>query len=467
LFLLAGLFRIGKVFIRSEGLIWVAILLPFSLFFSWNLGGNEMYIPLVTSSTVAKAIGIWGVYFFFFPYWFLSSASPLSDKLRNPSKEKSEGRNALKGHKLFEDYQYFWFAFVLLGMATFIQPLVGLQLFLILSGVQVINFLWEKKHNGFKKIDKTNWRIFHPLLFYLATAGVWVYFLQSHFASGTIDNWLLFDFLEFRLSHHFIPSYFSKKAAIVLLPLFAWSLFYYFKKSKAVFFYFVITLLGILIYTVGVEIVKNATIVSSQFFKATIWLKSFSFIALMATVESWIPFFQKNIVSKMMTWGIRLCGILTILLILNPVGIFKQRPYDFFFLNKNRVNSIIEIAQIAKAKTPKDAQFIIPIWNTRFKNYSERSTYIDFKAVIHRKAIIPIWYQRIQEIYGINVATKRSGKDIQAEADKNYRAITIEDLRRFHQRGIQYFLTYREIDLPLERVGQNDDYVIYKLDDLR
>lgn len=419
LFLLEGLFRIAKIFIRSRGLIWMAILIPFIPLMNWNLGGNEMYIPLITSSTVAKVFGIWAIYFFL-------------------KKENSKNNN--------------WYVYVLLSIATFIQPLVGLQLFLVLTGARVLIVIFGKG---------VEWKTFLPVLFYLLTGGIWVFWLQRDFAEGGIDNRLLFDFLEFRLPHHFIPTYFSKKAAIVLLPLFGWSLFFYYKKNKTVFWIFILTLLGILIYTIGVEILENSTIVSSQWFKTTIWLKSLSVIALFSFLENRILVLQKEFFQKICTWGLRILGVISITMILNPVSVFKTKTYDFFFLNKK--NAEIEIAKIAKAKTPKDALFIIPMNHTHFKNYSERSTYIDYKAVIHRKSIIPIWYKRIQEIYKVNIETRQSGKDNVMTGNQNFKNLTLAELQKISEKGIQYLLTFKDVNLPLERVGENEEFVIYKL----
>ena len=434
LFLLEGLFRIGQIFIRLEALVWVAILLPFVVFFNWNLGGNEMYIPLVASSTIAKSIGIWAIYFFIKP--------------NNLEEEVQSWSRVLKNNK------YNWFAFILLIFSTLIQPLVGLQLFLVLSGVQVLSIFFTKK---------IELRTFFPLLFYTLTAGVWVYVLQKHFSSEQLETHLLFEFLEFRLPHHFIPSYFSKKAAVLLIPLFAYSLSFYFRKNRDVFLFFVLSLLGILIYIIGVEFFEISTVVSSQWFKITIWLKSFSFIALVAFFENRIPFLRQKILQQILLWGLRILGVLSVFIIFHPISIFKNKPYDFFFLQKKQNNYKIEIAEIAKANTPKDALFIIPMSNTYFKNYSERSTYIDYKAVIHRKAVIPIWVQRIQEIYGVNISTRHAGQDIVRTGDDNYRNLTLEDLDGFSQKGIEYLLTFKEVDLPLEKMGENEEYIIYKL----
>ena len=420
LILLEGLYRVAKMFIQSEGMTWISILIPFTLLMNWNLGGNEMYIPLITSSTIAKPMGIWAIYYF----------------LKKEENNRSQ-----------------WIAFILLSVATFIQPLVALQLFLIFVGVRVFNVILNKK------LEIGN---FYPALIFIFTGGIWIYFILSHFGVGEIDNDLFFEFIEFRLPHHFLPSYFSKKAAILFFPLFVWSLFFYYKKNRDIFLMFVIIMIGLVGFVIGVEVLEVSTFVSSQWFKTTIWIKSFSVIALLSFLENKIPLLQKNLFQNIIQGGIVAFGIFSVAMILNPISTYKYKPYDFFFLNNK--NAELEISEIAKKVTPKDALFIIPASNTFFKTYSERSTYIDYKAVIHRKSVIPIWYDRIQEVYGINIATRKSGQDNVAVANQNFRNLKMEDLKKFKEKGIDYLLTWKEVDLPLESVGENEVYGIYRLE---
>ena len=433
LFLLEALFRIAKMFIQSDAIAWAAILIPFAFFLEWNLGGNEMYVPMVVSETIAIAISVWSLYFFL---------------------KKSEGnRNE-------------WKAFILLSIAAFFQPLASFQLFLVLAGIRVLIVIFPFLNS--EKSGKRNIVSFLPISFYLLTAGIWIYFINSHFSEGELEKSMFFEFLEFRLAHHFLPLYFSKKSAIILLPLFFYGLFFFYKKNQELFLLFVLILLGALIYSIGVEVFEITTIAKSQWFKATMWLKSLSVIALFSFLENRISWLRKRIVTKIGIYALRFVGVISIIIILNPISIFKNKHYEFSFLKQETAfaisnNSKIEIAKIAKEKTPKDAIFIIPSSDTHFKNYSERSTYIDFKAVIHRKHAIPIWYARIQEIYGVNINTRQEGKDIYKTANENFRNLTMEDLKRFSQKGIQYLLTFKEVDLPLKRIGENAGYVIYKL----
>ena len=441
IFLLEGLFRITKKYITSEFLIWIAILLPISIFYGKNLGGNEMYIPLFTSSTLAKAIGIWAIYF------FLDLSADKAEKKDN---------NIL-------------LVYTLLAIAAFIQPIVSIQLFVILTGVILlsrfdfpssIEFDSKNLIQGLTE-SQTLKKTALGIVLYIFTAGVWIFLMNKNFASGEIEKALLFDFFEFRVPHHYMPSYFPIKNYIALGTLFFIGIYFFYKKEKKVFWFFVLVLLGLVFYTLGVEVFQISSIMAAQWFKTTIWLKAFSFIAILSFLEKLIP---KNLISffeKIKTVGLVSIGVFSIYIILNPFARFNAFPYDLpVFQSQNAERNISELA---KKHTPKDALFIIPMNNTHFKHYAERSTYIDYKAVIHRKSVIPIWYQRIQEVYGIDIKTRQAGRNQYAVGNDFYKKRTLQDLEAFAKKGIDYWITFKDVDLPLEKIVSNEKYVIYKL----
>ena len=445
IFLLEGLFRIAKKYITSEFLIWVAILLPISIFYGKNLGGNEMYIPLFTSSTLAKAIGIWAIYFFL--------------------KEKNK-------HILL--------VYILLAIAAFIQPIVSVQLFVILTGVIILSKFdfqstlklnWKDSIQGLTEsqiLKKTGLGI----LFYLLTASVWVFLMNKKFSSGEIEKALLFDFFEFRVPHHYMPSYFPLKNYFALGSLFLIGIYFFHKNpvptiagsKKELFWFFVLALLGLVFYTLGVEVFQVSSIMAAQWFKTTIWLKAFSFIALVALFEKVLGLKStpRTLILEALEklkLGFFIVGIFSIYAILNPFGRFQVFPYDLPFSKNN--NAEITISELAKQHTPKDALFIIPMTNTYFKHYAERSTYIDYKAVIHRKSVIPTWYQRVKEVYGIDINTRRTRTNLYAIGNDFYKKRTLQEVQAFAKKGVDYWITFKEVDLPLEKIVTNEKYVIY------
>ena len=419
IFLLEGLYRIAKKYIISEGLIWAAILIPISILYGKNLGGNEMYIPLFTSSTLAKALGIWAVYFF-----------------------------------LSNDRKYFP-SYLLLILAAVIQPIVSIQLFLLITGVYIVD-------NLFFSDESNKWRgLMIGVIGYLMTAGVWIYFMNRNFSAGVIDNQLLFDFFEFRDSHHYFPSYFPMKYFVLLIPIFFIGLGYFFKTERKLFLFFGLAMLGLIIFWLGVEVFQISSILSAQWFKSTIWLKAFSFIAIFALAEKSFSFLRENWVNQLAKWGIRIVGIMAILIMIFPFSIFQNRPYDLPFFTLN--NSELEISQIAKSITNKEAVFLIPKDNTHFKYYSERNSFVDYKAIVHRKSFIPTWYERIQSVYGIEVNDRRRGVDVNEKANQFYKNLSIENIQSFSKKGVTHLLTFKGVKLPFKVIGENESYIIYQL----
>ena len=432
IFLLEGLHRVAKKYIQSEILIWLAILLPISIFYGKNLGGNEMYIPLFTSSTLAKALGIWAMLYF------------LQNKIL--------------------------IVYILLAIAAFIQPIVSIQLFVLVTGVAFLSrfdFHSPLELSPKKLIQGvTESQTLKPIIGYLLTAGVWVFFMNKNFASGEIEKALLFEFFEFRIPHHYMPSYFPIKIYFTLIPLFFIGLYFFYKKEIKLFWFFVLAMLGMLVYVLGVENFQIPSIMAAQWFKTTIWLKAFSCIAVFALLENKV---LNRLESKLILKGqFFLVGIIFIFVIFKTPMKLQSLPYDLPFLQnlfteKLGENAEITIAKLAKEKTPKDALFIIPIGNTHFKHYAERSTYIDYKAVIHRKSVIPTWYQRVQEVYGIDIKTRREKRNMEGIANDFYKKRTLQDLEYFAKKGIDYWMTFKEVDLPLEKIAENEKYVIYQL----
>ena len=122
-----------------------------------------------------------------------------------------------------------------------------------------------------------------------------------------------------------------------------------------------------------------------------------------------------------------------------------------------------EIALIAKDKTRIDATFIVPMHFTSFKYYSERSLYIDYKSVVHRKDALLLWYTRIQDVYHIDISDRQKGEDLYKLAKINYSNLDLEAMQALKEKGIDYLVTYSSVNYPLEIISSNEDYIIYKL----
>ena len=415
--LLSGWYRIGHLFIRSAVLKWGLLLMIFlPPFYGINLGGNELYYNTFIPSLLAKAIGVWALFYF-----------------------------------LKRDYTW---SLVFLVWCTFFHPVAGAQLFLLLGGVL-----------GFEKIrgqSRLSWKKISVLfLGFMLSAGAWLVFLKANFDKGSIDSSLLFDILEFRVPHHYFPSYFPLKYFLILIPLFAFGLFYFWKKERRLFTFFTLALMGCGIYTVGVEVLESSTLLTTQWFKSTIWLKALSFVAVLAWLETSFSFLQKNTFLQIGKIGLSLLTLIAITGMLSPFSIFQNKTYHFFWTAKQ--DPIVDIALQAKAASPIDAVFVIPMQETAFKFHSQRSCYIDYKTVVHRKDALPVWYQRVQEIYGIGIQNRRKQEALSTLANTHFTSRDTEEWKKISQGKFQFLLTSAQETLDFPLLVENNVYKIYRL----
>src|SRR5688572_4553462 len=167
---------IAGSFIKNKSVQWLAIAMLFTIGFHTSTGSNELYYNLFIPSLPAKALASWALY-----YW-------LKDK--------------------------FTLWALLLILSTLLQPLVGLQLFILTSIALII------MHNRHKRFVFP-WK---QMLGYLLLITPWIYLLAIN-NGGREHPAAFMDIMEFRLSHHFFGSYFGLMHIIlgILFGLIAFS----------------------------------------------------------------------------------------------------------------------------------------------------------------------------------------------------------------------------------------------------
>ncbi len=415
--LLFGLYKIAQRYILNEVFIWGFLLLTFIPFYNINLGGNELYYNMFVSSTFAKGIAVWAVYFFLNKAWTK--------------------------------------AYLLISLIAFIQPIVGAQLFILFTGVAVVG-------NWFDFLSIKWSKLIGLSVLFLLTAGIWLVSLKLSMSAGMIDQSLFMEIIEFRLPHHFFPSYYSKKNFLILLPLFLLGLYYFRKADQQLFWFFVIALIGLPVFVVGVEVLLNSTVVATQWFKTTIWLKAFSILAIMAMLEKYLAGQKIMLLLKRLLYpSLLILGLLSIGIIYAPFSVFTKRPYDFFFMSQ--ISPEVEIALLAKENTSEDAVFVLPVEFSAFKYYSQRSSYVDYKTIIHRNDAFQEWYQKVKTIYNIDIQTRRSGKDPVQIAAQNYAQLDLNTINNLAQNGVTHLVmpSSRKLNYPL--LAKNDAFAIYKI----
>jgi hypothetical protein len=414
--LLLGLRYLSEKWLTTELMRWIATLAPILLLYNINLGGNELYYNSLTPSYLAQAIGLWAFVLVF--------------------------------------SGYLGWAYALIFLATFIHPLIGVQLWLLVAATHFIA--------KFKDAAYENWlTIIGINAGYLLTAGFYIYKIKSNYDTGNADNNLLLNIIEFRAPHHYFPSYYPLKNWLILLPLFT---FYFISAHTLLRVLIGVLLTGCAVYAFGVSVLKSPTILSTQWFATTVWLKTFSIMAFIGIIESFIvdtKWAKKILYNPFILKGLGVSALLSVIFMTPQYQVFKNKDYDFSMTLLSQKPEV-DIALKAQSLTPKDAQFMIPPNLSEFRFWSERSSFIDYKATNHRQAAFAEWYSRIQQVYHINLDNRRNNTDLLYLANLNYLQLGEGEFRLWAAHsGVTHIITYKNHVLNFQKIGENEVFVIY------
>ncbi len=415
LFMLLGLFKIISLYIRQESFVWLTVLILFGPLYKINLGGNELYYNMLISSFVAKVFGVWAIYFYLI-------------------KKRST-------------------AIIFILFSTLIHPTVGSQLFIIVIASRFLSFL---ENRG----CLVNKKELISVMLYLLVAGGYIFVLLKAVQDYGIDKNSYFEIFEFRVPHHFFPAYFPIKSYIIELMLYGMGIMFMLKYKMNDFTKFsIIIFFGILVYLLGVYLLKIPFVLNTQWFKATIWLELIYLIAVMKYFDDKVKLNLWQ--EKAVFYAIITLCLVAWIMIIGGNNYFAQKPYQFsenIDLNEEEL-----LGKEVKRLTKSGDQFIWPIEFSGFKYYAERGAFVDYKSVVHRGTVLDKWYSRIKKVYGIDIKTRRKFKDIKKSARKIYKGMTIEKIKQFRELGIDYIVQYSDVNLDLPLITENKKYKVYKL----
>ncbi|MEO6133342.1 MAG: DUF6798 domain-containing protein, partial [Saprospiraceae bacterium] len=289
---------------------------------------------------------------------------------------------------------------------------------------------------------------------YVAVNIIWFYFLVSNNGSHSDPKSFMY-IMEFRLSHHFFASYFGM-IHLVLSCIFALTCFWFY--SGKLRWMFVMIVAGCLFYELGVEILRLPIVLYTQWWKTTIWLEAFAFIAIVTQVEKndLIQTVSKNI-------GILLpVGLFAIVCYYRLSGLFGNKP-DYMFPWYYSPSEDVVISRLAQQKTPDDAVFIIPPDLTAFRWYSRRSQYVDYKAMIHTETFLKEWYFRIGSIYDYDLASKRFGVNFSDHADTMLSSPSPRVIQNWKSHGITHIISPKTNLIGLMLISSTSHYCLYQI----
>ena len=223
--------------------------------------------------------------------------------------------------------------------------------------------------------------------------------------------------------------------------------------------WFILTiLLGCIAYTIGVELYRQPLALYTQWWKSTIWLEAFAFIAIGVTLEKGSPS------PKMFTKYTMVVPLVILLLVsvYRLSGWFGDKP-EYMLPWSTTQSDEVDISLQADSLTPAKAVFIVPIDFTSFRWYSKRSLYVDYKALFHQEQFLKEWYQRIENIYAYGLKEKQSGFDIHVFSTSLLEEPTLISTDYWRKLGITHILSTSPDIKTLNKVYSNETYTIYSL----
>ncbi len=423
-FLVLGLERIALRFVRHKYLAWLAIITALIPLNDFGLGNVEVYSECLQASGVTCALVIWAL-------------------------------------NLFLDRKYLWVA-VLLSIGTFIQVLDGLDIMMVLSAM----LLWNYLQNQVSCKTVLSWFVLFGL-----TAGIFLVLILYQKSIGTFSTSHLLSpsetfkvMIEFRHPHHFIFATFSKGKIAVYAFLTVVALIYFFRQSKQLFRFVLLSTIGLLIYIIATDIFHLLFIADFQFYKVTQWVKFLGVVAALGFVSDYLWKKEDYQFPKVMEQTLLAFGGAAsfVIIIFFHSHLPYTVPYQLFGMKQQE--DILRICESIQTATPPDAVFIQPFENTELKFYAQRSSYVEFKANVRHKAYVAQWYDRIQEVFGVNDEMKLQGFKLQQRADEHFYHLSSEELQKLKQQGVGYILTQKEYPPALGKlILENNSYAVYQL----
>ena len=396
---------IASIFIKNQLLQWLSIGMILVIGYHTSVGSNEIYYNQFVPSLPAKALASWALY-----CWLTN--------------------------------RFQWWVLLLI-IATYLQPLVGLQLFLVTS----IALLFD--HYRKNLLPAFPWKY---VVVYLITVIPWIILLAIN-NGGHQDPDSFMEIIKFRLSHHFFASSFGFAHLFLWIILAIVALVYYKDRMR---WSMIIILIGCVVYVIGVEVLDSPVILYTQWWKTTIWLEAFAFIAAMAWVEKK---FDKPALFNNYKWHL-VFAFFALIALYRLTGVIGNKPLYMHPLS-NSVSPEVDISLRAGAVTPLDAVFIVPPELSAFRWYSKRSLYVDYKAMIHNENFLNEWYKRLGKIYYINPKSNRY--TFIRDANNILKNPTQEKMESWEKAGITHFISTSPDIGFLKPVTGNEFYFIYQL----
>jgi len=363
-----GFIKIARLLTHHQLTGYLAPFFILFVFYGWTVGGNAVQYNLLISSTLAKALSVWGIYFLLKKRWIYSGA--------------------------------------LIGIGGLFQVLVGLQLAVILVLLLLLYRQWK---------GVLQWSVAF-LVTILPMLGPVVY-RQFMLEGGAVDMELYYRLLYiFRNPHHYLPSLFPLTAYIkCALLLVAGSIcgIWFLQRDRfyKIFSFCSIIILGLVGYSVLLEVLNVNFIGKLQWFKTTIWLEAAGAMLVAVAAEYLLRMFHLK------------KYVLLISVFLPVVWIVQAHiRYDTPLSLDHRSAAQKDLAAIhewIRINASNNWLFATYATDESFLCEAQRSVSVAWTPMVHEPWFMEAWYRRFHQQYGVSLESS-DYKAMLSEADHYY-----------------------------------------------
>ena len=363
-------------------------------------------------------------------------------------------------------------AAVWLGAAAWLQPLIGLQIGLLLGVVG----LWRMADGDARRA--LGQAVGFGALFAVVASPILIPTLLTQAGTAPPDDGLTTFYVTawLRQAHHYLlsaqdPLALARFASVGLAGLAAavWQ-----SRSGAPLPHrqtaarlLAVTCVLVALYVAGTEGAESLTVAKTQLFRLTVLAKLLLLAWVARALVEAVPAVSRHL-SAPAGWGVGAAAlVLTVALGLAGVG----RPAAVWRPGQHAQTDVYRAERWIATHTPRDAVFLVPPGTTSFRSHALRSVAINFKPTTFRDDAMHRWLGRLQAVAPAPLPPRAGGRAALRQwreaLDPAYHAHTPAEWRRLADAfGADYAL----VDLgqtptppagdPLYRAG---DWAVYPL----
>ena len=407
----------------------------------WTLGGNDLVHRMLVPSMLGWGLGLWGLVYFL--------------------REKH------------------YFAAAVLGLTTWLQPLIGLQLVGLLWLILLIDVIRQRYPQSPPDSDLLKRLGLFSIIFInfsLPSIGplIWQQFTQEAVSQPDGAPSLFYLLAAFRAPHHYLPFSFSGHAAVrfgLLVTLGVGGLCWIRIRDQLGHVGFIVQSLCIiaglcLLGLIFSEIWPVLFLTKLQLFKTTVLAKLLLVMVICGAAFGFLKDDFRRLLDALLG-SFTLMWIVMVLILVMMFGLGVGYPAlreltPFYHLG----SSMERVEQWAETRTEPDAVFSFPLSFSGFRSRAKRAIVVNYKAYPFQDANMYVWYNRLSDM-APGIQPERAERDLQRRLDEAYGALLPSSLRALsRQYGFTYVVRADPFEGPyhgFEEVFRAHTWVIYRV----